>query len=238
MFSQLVYDYKNDSRPKLTFNVLKAFKQLEAAEVDPPILAYSIILSKDSDNYQCYTPQYKIGKSLNRESGSLIKFYKTGQQEDGYSGYSTDYRDLNIDVYKIELWKLVREVLRLLDCDIQKLEDQIFPTITEDDLNGENTTRLGAAYSSDVFKKPPPSSFILTPYLGGGNPGDIQQVRFGADNYTITQQPPPNPDLSPRTIGDLRVIFGGDCKQSGTFTATGIIAAGNSQVCIIRNQYS
>ncbi|HEY7081585.1 MAG TPA: hypothetical protein VH500_17980 [Nitrososphaeraceae archaeon] len=83
-----------------------------------------------------------------------------------------------------------------------------------------------------------PSSFILTPYLGGGSPGDIQQVRLGAGNYTITQQPPSNPDLPPRSIGDLRVIFGGECKQSGTFTATGTIAAGSSQVCIIRNQYS
>jgi hypothetical protein len=54
-----------------TFNVLKAFKQLEAAEVDPSLLAYSIILNKDPGNYQSYTPQYKIGKSLNKESGSL-----------------------------------------------------------------------------------------------------------------------------------------------------------------------
>jgi hypothetical protein len=107
--------------------------QLEAAEVDPSLLAYSIILNKDPDNYQSYTPQHKIGKSLNKESGSLIKYYKTGQQEDGYKGYSTNYQDLNIDVYKVELWKLVKEVLRLLDYDIQKLEEQIFPTIIEDD---------------------------------------------------------------------------------------------------------
>jgi hypothetical protein len=34
VFSQLIDDYKNN-RPDLAFNVLKAFKQLEAAEVDP-----------------------------------------------------------------------------------------------------------------------------------------------------------------------------------------------------------
>jgi hypothetical protein len=33
----------------------------------------------------------------------LIKYYKTGQQEDGYKGYSINYQDLDIDVYKIEL---------------------------------------------------------------------------------------------------------------------------------------
>lgn len=117
----------------MNFNIVKAFRQLEAAEVDPCLLAYSVILSKDPDNYQSYTPQHKICKSLNKESGSLIKYFKTGMQEDGYKGYSTNYQDLNIDVYKVELWKLVQEVLRLLDCDIQKLEDQIFPTTIQVD---------------------------------------------------------------------------------------------------------
>jgi hypothetical protein len=39
--------------------------------------------------------------------------------------YSTDYRDLNIDVYK-ELWNLVKDILILLDYDMKKLEDEIF----------------------------------------------------------------------------------------------------------------
>jgi hypothetical protein len=55
----------------LVFNVLSAFKQLEAAEVDPSLLAYSIILNKDPDDYQSYTPQHKIGKSLNKEPGTI-----------------------------------------------------------------------------------------------------------------------------------------------------------------------
>jgi hypothetical protein len=113
-----------------------------------PLLAYSVILNKDPDNYQSYTPQHKIGKSLNKESGSLIKYYKTGQEEDGYKGYSTNYQDLNIDVYKIELWKLIKEVLRLLDYDIQKLEDQIFPTIIEDE-----EMISGNAYANSINKK-------------------------------------------------------------------------------------
>ena len=108
VFSQLIDDYKNNNKPDLTFNVLRAFKQLESAEVDPSLLAYSIILSKDPNDYQSYTPQHKIGKSLNKDSGSLIKYYKTGQQEDGYKGYSTNYQDLNIDIYKVELWKICK----------------------------------------------------------------------------------------------------------------------------------
>ena len=97
------------------------------------MLAYSVVLNKDPDSYQSYTPQYKIGKSLNKESGSLIKYYKTGLQEDGYKGYSTNYQDLNIDIYKLELWRLVKEILRLLDCDIQKLEYQLFPATTREE---------------------------------------------------------------------------------------------------------
>jgi hypothetical protein len=69
---------------------------------------------------------------MNKGAGSLIKYYKTGQEEDGYKGYSTNYQDLNIDVYKDELWKLVKEILTLQGYDIQKLEDQIFMEQEED----------------------------------------------------------------------------------------------------------
>jgi DNA polymerase, archaea type len=127
VFSQLIEDYKNNNDRELAINILKAFQQLELAEVDPSLLAYSSVLSKNPDEYQPYTPQYKIGYILNKESGSLISYYKSGQQEDGYKGYSTNYQDLNIDVYKQELWKIVKEILRLQGYDIQKLENQIFP---------------------------------------------------------------------------------------------------------------
>ena len=140
VFSQVIDDYKNNNKSDLTCNVLRAFKQLEAAEVNPSLLAYSIILSKDPNEYQPYTPQHKIGKSLNKDSGGLMKYYKAGQQEDGYKGYSTNYQDLNIDIYKVELWKIVKEILRLLDCDIQKLEDQIFLKFIEDDENNDDVT--------------------------------------------------------------------------------------------------
>jgi hypothetical protein len=109
-------------------------------------------LIDDPDSYQSYTPQHKIGKSLNKEPGSLIKYYKTGQQEDGYKGYSTNYQDLDIDVYRIELWKLLKEVLRLLDCDIQKLEDQIFPVIVTEEDN-DDVTSFGTTCTSRAKKK-------------------------------------------------------------------------------------
>ncbi|MGB6594463.1 MAG: hypothetical protein WBE68_23430 [Candidatus Nitrosopolaris sp.] len=130
MFSQLIEDYRNNI-PDLSLNILKAFKQLEAAEVDPSLLAYSVVLNKDPDLYQSYTPQHKIGTAMNKEAGSLIKYYKTGQEEDGYKGYSTNYRDLNVDVYKEELWKLVKEILILQGYDIQKLEDRIFGEVED-----------------------------------------------------------------------------------------------------------
>ncbi|MGA8082266.1 MAG: hypothetical protein WB988_10415 [Candidatus Nitrosopolaris sp.] len=89
-------------------------------------LAYSVVLNKDPDDYQSYTPLHKIGTSMNKEAGSLIKYYKTGLKEDGYKGYSINYQDLNIDAYKEELWKIVKEILMLQGYDIQKLEEQIF----------------------------------------------------------------------------------------------------------------
>lgn len=58
VFNQQIDHYKNNvDKPDLTFNVLKAFKQLEADEVDPSLLAHSVILNKDPDSYQPNTPQ-------------------------------------------------------------------------------------------------------------------------------------------------------------------------------------
>jgi len=131
VFSQLIEDYRNNE-PDLSLNIIKAFKQLEAAEVDPSLLAYSVVLSKDPDQYQPYTPQHKIGTSMNKEAGGLIQYYKTGQEQDGYKGYSTNYQDLNVDIYKEELWRIVKDILTLQGYDIQKLEDQIFGEREED----------------------------------------------------------------------------------------------------------
>jgi hypothetical protein len=117
-------------------------KQLEAAEVDPSLLAYSVVLNKDPDEYQSYTPQHKIGTSMNKGAGSLIKYYKTGQEEDGYKGYSTNYQDLNVDVYKQELWRIVKDILTLQGYDIQKLEDQIFVGEAGDDIVYDTNLRL------------------------------------------------------------------------------------------------
>ena len=133
VFMQLINDYKNNNGD-LSLSLIKAFQELESAEVDASLLAYSVVLNKDAEEYKPYTPQYKIGRSLKKESGSLIKYYKTGEQEDGYKGYSTNYQDLNIDVYKLELWKIVKDILGLLGYDIQKLEEQVFsPRVLDGD---------------------------------------------------------------------------------------------------------
>jgi hypothetical protein len=141
VFVQLIEDYRNN-KADLSINVIEAFKQLEAAEVDPSLLAYSVVLNKDPDEYQSYTPQHKIGTSMNKEAGSLIRYYKTGQEEDGYKGYSTNYQDLNVDVYKEELWKLVKEIMTLQGYDVQRLEDQIFPEEVEYDALSNTSLRI------------------------------------------------------------------------------------------------
>jgi DNA polymerase elongation subunit (family B) len=51
VFAQLIDDYKNNVQD-LRINILKAFRQLEAAEVDPSLLAYSVILNKDPNDYR------------------------------------------------------------------------------------------------------------------------------------------------------------------------------------------
>jgi hypothetical protein len=75
---------------------------------------------------------------MNKGAGSLIKYYKTGLEEEGYS---TNYQDLNVDVYK-ELWRIVKDILTLQGYDIQKLEDQIFVGEVGDDIIYDTNLRL------------------------------------------------------------------------------------------------
>src|ERR1700746_47658 len=79
---------------------------------------------------------------MSKEAGSLIKYYKTGQEEDGYKGYSINYQDLNVDVYKQEFWRIVKDILTLQGYDIQKLEDQIFGGEIGDEIACDSNLRL------------------------------------------------------------------------------------------------
>ena len=75
---------------------------------------------------------------MNKEAGNLIKYYKTGLEEDGYKGYSTNYQDLNVDAYKEELWRIVT----LHGYDIQTLEDQIIAEEVEYDVLSNTSLRI------------------------------------------------------------------------------------------------
>jgi len=72
-----------------------------------------------------------------------------------------------------------------------------------------------------VGNNPQPRTFLLTS-------GDDQPITIGAGNYTVSELPLSNPN---------HVSFSGDCKSSGgnALTATGTIAAGQTQRCRIFN---
>ena len=59
VFSQVIEDYKNNNKD-LAINILKSFQHLESAEINPSLLAYSSVSSKNPDDYQLYSPQYRI----------------------------------------------------------------------------------------------------------------------------------------------------------------------------------
>ncbi|MGA7977249.1 MAG: hypothetical protein WB975_08440 [Nitrososphaeraceae archaeon] len=71
----------------------------------------------------------------------------------GISDNSTNYQDLDIDIYKTELWKLIKDVLRLLDCDMQNLEEEIFRMATEDENTIDDATLYGIVYTSMANKR-------------------------------------------------------------------------------------
>ncbi len=47
-----------------------------------------------------------------------------------------------MDIYKLELWKIVKEILRLLGYDIRKLEAQIFAEEVGDDIISNINLRI------------------------------------------------------------------------------------------------
>jgi hypothetical protein len=67
---------------------------------------------------------------------------------------------------------------------------------------------------------PQPSTFVLTP-------DSSQLVTLGPGTYTITEGQPPRVPIS--------ATFSGKCIQSGLFTASGTISAGENQTCMINN---
>lgn len=96
--------------------------------------------------------------------------------------------------------------------------------------------------AAEQRQQPCPRSFRFQITVTGNNPqpstltlasGDEKSVSLGHGTYTITEQPPELPG----NYAILFVTFIGDCNKSGPFTATGTIAAGESQNCIIHNQY-
>ena len=78
-----------------------------------------------------------------RTATRKIRLYLPIEEEHlGYRGYLTNYQDLNIDVYKEELWRIVKDILTLQGYDIQKLEDRIFGGEVEDDIAYGTNPRL------------------------------------------------------------------------------------------------
>ena len=73
VFPQLIEDYKNNNNKDLDINILKSFQHLESAEINPSLLAYSSVLSKNPDDYQLYPPQYRIGNILKKRICLLNK---------------------------------------------------------------------------------------------------------------------------------------------------------------------
>jgi hypothetical protein len=59
--------------------------------------------------------------------------------------------------------------------------------------------------------------------------GDSQLVTFsGPSTYTISEETPSRITFTTN--------FSGDCPETGTFTATGTISAGEHQTCTITNE--
>ncbi len=94
---------------------------LEEKKLDPETLKIGLELSKDPADYEVNNIQKKIGPRLGARAGDLIYYYKS----DNRDGASLDSQDISVKKYKMMLWQVVKDVLEILNCDLNALEQEL-----------------------------------------------------------------------------------------------------------------
>lgn len=101
--------------------IRNSVRELEEHKVDPDKLKIWVELSRDPEDYKVNNSQKKIGLQLGARAGNLIYYYKS----DNPIGASINPKDLSLQKYKVMLWKTVKDILEIGNCDVNTLEIEL-----------------------------------------------------------------------------------------------------------------
>jgi DNA polymerase elongation subunit (family B) len=128
VFRQLVNDinYGNDPFPKLK----QALKELNSRNVPPELLAISLVLHKDPEEYEHSCKQSRLGAKLGLHKGDTLVYYKSHIKQPVYDtktkqqvlqviSESDNPNDISYAKYKEMLLNAIKGILEILGYDIE-----------------------------------------------------------------------------------------------------------------------
>jgi len=129
VFMQLMHDIKNDTNPLPKLK--QAFQQLDCRQVPAELLAISLVLRKNPEEYSQICKQSRLGGKLGLRKDDTLVYYKCDIQQQGYDAKSEqnllrrvheseNQDDIGYAEYKNMLMNSVKDVLELLGYDAQK----------------------------------------------------------------------------------------------------------------------
>ena len=130
-FRQLVEDFKNGVNPISHLRV--AIRQLDRREVAPELLAISLPLRKNPDEYENDCIQKRLGLKLGLHRGDTLVYYKSELREEFYDALreihsfktiheSSNPKDISYEKYKDMLLRAVKDIIEILG---YKIEDVV-----------------------------------------------------------------------------------------------------------------
>jgi hypothetical protein len=129
VFRQLVNDikYGNSPIPKLK----QALQELNSRKVPPELLAISLVLRREPEEYEHSCKQSRLGAKLGLHKGDTLVYYKSDIKKPVYDtktkqhllqviSESDDPNDISYAKYKEMLLNSVKDILEILGYDIEK----------------------------------------------------------------------------------------------------------------------
>jgi DNA polymerase family B/Primase X len=143
-FRQLVNDIKNDTDP--IPKLKDALRQLENRRVSPKLLAISLVMRKNPEEYEQNCNQSRLGSKLGLRKGDTLVYYKCNTGEITYD--SENPQEISYTEYKKMLINSIRDVLQILGYDIDN--DLLLADKTELIESGQSNTINKANSTSDA----------------------------------------------------------------------------------------
>jgi hypothetical protein len=114
IFRQLIENIKNDEDPLPKLK--DALHQLENRQVSPKLLAISLVMRKNPEEYEQNCNQSMVGSKLGLRKDDTLLYYKCNTDEITYD--SENPQDISYTQYKKMLINNVKDVLQILGYDI------------------------------------------------------------------------------------------------------------------------